>query len=413
MKSIHTWLAKQTRATLLALTTIAFVALTFSLFRVYANLAAGWHHRAAQAAAMEGDIPLAHRHLTQCLEEWPDDAEINFEMARLLRRDGEFASAGRFLTRAAALGWDSDAIKMEKTLLAAQTGDFRSSENTILRWARLGTDEQYLFLEVLIPQYLLRHDLDLALELLTTWIKKEPRNVRALLWLVEASERLRLPTQALDAAATAAEVAPDRADVRAKCGLLLLEYNRVVEARPHLERAVELDPADRAARIGLARCLHSLGESPAAVRLLDELLVDRPGDPEALGVRGLVALQSNHPEEAVQYLRQVLDQTPFDLEALNNMAAAWAALGQPNDAKIYLDRFESAKRDLAELQETTKAVAKEPRNPNLRYKAGTILLRNGQTEGGIRWLESALAENPGHEPTRKALAQARRSTAMH
>jgi tetratricopeptide (TPR) repeat protein len=413
MKSLRAWLANQTWATPKTLTAIAVVALAFSLFRVYASLSAGWHRRAAQAAAIQGVIPLAHRHLTHCLKEWPNDPEVNFDMARLLRRDGEYVSSGRFLTRAAALGWEPDAIKMEKTLLAAQTGDFRSSESTILRWARLGTDEQYLFLEVLIPQYLLRHDLDLALELLTSWTKKEPRNVRALLWLVEVCERLQLPTQALEAVAAAAEVAPDRADVRAKCGLLLLEYNRVVEARPHLERAVELDPSDRMARLGLARCRHSLGDSPAAVRLLDDMLADRPTDPEALGVRGWVALQSNHLTEAVQCLKQALEQTPFDLEALNNMAAAWNALGQPNDAKIYLDRFEAAKRDLAELQETTKAVAKEPRNPNLRYKAGTILLRNGQTEGGIRWLESALAENPAHEPSRKALAKARQSTGLH
>jgi predicted Zn-dependent protease len=143
------------------------------------------------------------------------------------------------------------------------------------------------------------------------------------------------------------------------------------------------------------------------------MLAERPTDPEALGVRGRVALQSNQLPEAVHYLKQALEQAPFDLEALNNMAAAWNALGQPNDAKIYLDRFEAAKRDLAELQETTKAVAKEPRNPNLRYKAGTILLRNGQIEGGIRWLESALAENPAHEPSRKALAKARQSTGLH
>ena len=174
MKSIQKWLAKQTRANPKTLTAIAMVALAFSLFRVYTSLSAGWHHRAAQAAAIQGDIPLAHRHLTNCLKVWPDNPEVNFDMARLLRRDGEYASAGRFLTRAAALGWEPDAIKMEKTLLAAQTGGFRSSENTILRWAQLGTDEQYLFLEVLIPQYLLRHDLDLALELLTTWTEKEP-----------------------------------------------------------------------------------------------------------------------------------------------------------------------------------------------------------------------------------------------
>jgi len=40
-----------------------------------------------------------------------------------------------------------------------------------------------------------------------------------------------------------------------------------------------------------------------------------------------------------------------------------------------------------------------------------ILLRNGHTEGGVRWIQSALAENPAHEPSRKALAALRPGSA--
>jgi tetratricopeptide (TPR) repeat protein len=328
-------------------------------------------------------------------------------MARAARRDGDYATAKRFLSRAQALGWEAGAIDMERTLLAAQTGDFRRNESHILAWARLGTEEQALFLEVLIPNYLLRHDLALALDLLTAWTEREPRNVRALLWLVEACDRLQLPDRATDAARAAAAAAPDRADVRTRCGLQLLQYNQVVEARPHLERAVELAPRDRVARLGLARCLFGLGDIPAAVRLLDDLLAERPDDPDVLGVRGRVALQSDRPAEAVQHLKRALDRAPSDLEALNSMAVALNALGQKAEAKTYMDRFEAAKKDLAELIKTTKAVADDPRNPDLRYRAGMILLHNGHTEGGVRWIQSALAENPAHEPSRKALAEVR------
>ena len=409
MGLIRTWLARQTRGTRRAVVTAAIAVLAFSGYRVYRAVVAASHYRATQTAAAREDLPSARRHLTACMAEWPDDGEVNFQMARAARRDGDYATAARFLTRAAALGWEADAIKMERILLAAQTGDFRRMESRILGWALLGTDEQPLFLEVLVPNYLLRHDLEQALHLLTTWTEREPRNVRALMWLVEACERLQLPVRAMDAARTAAAAAPDRADVRIKCGLLLLEYNQAVEARPHLERAVELAPGDRAGRLGLARSLHSLGETPAAVRLLDELLADRPEDPDVLAVRGTVALQSERPAEAVQYLKRVLDHAPSDLETLYSLAVAMNVLGQSDEAKAYLDRHEAAKKDLDELTETTKAVAKDPRNPDLRYKAGMILLRNGHTEGGVRWIQSALAENPTHEPSRKALATLRRS----
>ncbi len=413
MGLLRTWLTRQSRGTRLVVAAAAVAALAFCGFRIYRVASAMAHFRSAQLAAIQEDMPTARQHLRACLAVWPNDGEINFQMARAARRDGEYATARRFLTRAAALGWEADAIEMEKTLLAAQTGDFRRVEIRILAWAQLGTDEQSLFLEVLIPHYLLRHDLNRALDLLTGWTEREPRNVRALLWQAEACERLQMPEQAMNAVRAAAAAAPDRADVRTRCGLLLLEYNLAVEARPHLERAVELTPDERAARLGLARCLQVLGQTSAAIQLLDELLADRPDDPDVLGVRGRVALQAEKPTEAVVYLQRALERAPSDLEILNNLAVALNALGQTSAAKTYLERYETAKKDLAELAETTKAVAKDPRNPDLRYKAGMILLRNGHTEGGLRWIQSALAENPQHEPSRKLLAIVRTSSPGH
>jgi predicted Zn-dependent protease len=407
MGLIRTWLARRTRGTRLTIVAIAVALLAISGYRAYRTAAAASHFRVAQTAAVQNDFPATRRHLTACLAEWPNDSEVNFLMARAARRDCDYATAARFLTRAKTLGWATGAIQMESILLAGQTGDFRRTESRILQWALLGTDEQGLFLEVLIPNYLLRHDLAQALDLLTAWTEREPKNVRALLWLVETCERLQLPERAMNAARAAAAAAPDRADVRAKCGLILVEFNQMVEARPHLDRAVALAPEDRAARLGLARCLHALGETSAANRLLDELLANQPDDPDVLVARGMIALESERPAEAEHYLKRAVNRAPSDLEALYNLAVALKALGKADEAKTYLDRHQAAKKDLAELTETTKAVAKDPRNPDLRYRAGMILLRNGHTEGGLRWIQSALAENPAHEPSRKVLAATR------
>jgi predicted Zn-dependent protease len=401
---IRSWLTGRTPVTRLSIAAIAVAIVGFSGYRAYSSITAASHFRAAHAAAEANDFPAARRHLTACLAEWPNKGEVNFLMARAARRDGDYATAARFLARASALGWEAGAIEMERVLLAAQTGDFRRLEGRILQWAMLGTDEQSLFLEVLIPNYLLRHDLAKALDLLTGWTEREPHNARALLWLAETCERLQLPERAMNAARAAAAAAPDQPDARTKCGLILIEYNQMAEAQPHLERAVALAPDDRQAKLGLARCLHAAGDSAAAERVLDELLADRPDDPSALGVRGMVALQSDRPSEAVEFLKRALERSPSELEVLNTLAVAMNALGKSDEAKKYRDRYETAKKDLAELTLTTKAVAEDPRNADLRYKAGMILMRNGHTEGGLRWIQSALAENPAHEPSRKALA---------
>jgi hypothetical protein len=52
-------------------------------------------------------------------------------------------------------------------------------------------------------------------------------------------------------------------------------------------------------------------------------------------------------------------------------------------------------------------IGADPRNADLRYKAGVILCRNGHREIGAQWFQSALAEDPNHEPARRALNEAR------
>ena len=96
----------------------------------------------------------------------------------------------------------------------------------------------------------------------------------------------------------------------------MLDAIRIPSTRSHLERVLALAPGDRACRLGLARSLHALGETPAAVRLLDELLAKRPDDPDALRMRGMVALQSGRAAEAAPDLKRALERAPSDLETL-------------------------------------------------------------------------------------------------
>ena len=131
-------------------------------------------------------------------------------------------------------------------------------------------------------------------------------------------------------------------------------------------------------------------------------------DPAVLGFRGTVAVQAGDPAAAVQYLTRAVEKAPSDLEILYNLAAALDQAGRPEEAKKYRDRRAAAEKDLNDLSAITRAIAKDPRNADLRYQAGVILLRNGHPDGGVRWLQSALAENPAHEPSRKALAEAKR-----
>jgi thioredoxin-like negative regulator of GroEL len=79
-------------------------------------------------------------------------------------------------------------------------------------------------------------------------------------------------------------------------------------------------------------------------------------------------------------------------------------LGKKEEAQHVKDKLAKITEDLRLLDEATAKVAAAPKDPQWRYEAGAILLRNEQKEEGLRWLLSALEIDPRHAPTHAALA---------
>lgn len=87
------------------------------------------------------------------------------------------------------------------------------------------------------------------------------------------------------------------------------------EAMPLMERLRRDFPKELQVRLGLARALLGVeryGEAEAALR---EALAINPGDPEAVKVLAVLALRRGEKGRAEQYVRDVLEQDPFDAEA--------------------------------------------------------------------------------------------------
>jgi Tfp pilus assembly protein PilF len=59
---------------------------------------------------------------------------------------------------------------------------------------------------------------------------------------------------------------------------------------------------------------------------------------------------------------------------------------------------------LSRLRKVTRHIAETPHDPALRHEAGMIFLNSGQNKEGLRWLYSALQEDPGYQPTHEFLA---------
>jgi hypothetical protein len=67
--------------------------------------------------------------------------------------------------------------------------------------------------------------------------------------------------------------------------------------------------------------------------------------------------------------------------------------------------FKQMQQDLTRFNEIVLTeIAKRPTDPALHCELGQILLRSGQRDEGLRWLQSALQIDPGYAPARRALA---------
>ena len=116
--------------------------------------------------------------------------------------------------------------------------------------------------------------------------------------------------EARDILLQALEVMPDNADTLHALGLLETRTNNTDEALDYLRRAAELEEAGTRHRFVYAIALHDLGEPRAAISALEALVQNVPYDQDAL-----LALSNYHAElgerdKAAQYAQRLIRLSP-------------------------------------------------------------------------------------------------------
>ena len=405
MSRLRKWLARQPRPARVALAAGVVAVGLLGVYLGWTAVRAENRFRAALEAEERGDFPTARTLLGRCLMEEPTSGRFLFHAARVARRDGDFAPARKLLALARKGGWPDEAIDWELTLLRARTGEFEAVETRLRVAVKAAPDhpDADLIYEVLVPEYMARFRMSEAYHLLVPWVERRPRDLRLRLWTFDVARRMLLPQLAIDSAREAVAIAPDSPDARAKCGEILIENHQPAEAREHFEWLLARRPYDPTARFGLAKCLRELGDDSGAIRELTLLLRDHPDRAGYLAERGYVDLHAGRPAAARDWLKKAAEADPSSTDGLYNYALCLEQLGERDEAKKWRERHAQAEADLLELKEVTKRVAGEPKNPDLRHRAGELMLRNGHEWEGVRWVRSALAVEPRHAPSRKTL----------
>jgi tetratricopeptide (TPR) repeat protein len=387
----------------------------------------GRWERAARQAIAHRDFAGALSNLDRYLQSHPSDAAAHLLAARAARRSiepilpGAMDDVGRSTTAVPGaadalprfqhhlsayrrLGGSPDLAQLEEWLLRAQSGALTDVEEALKRLVDQDHPDTPLIFEALVKGYLLAYRLPEAEGCLKRWLDYQ-EDVQALLWHGWVRERLVGPKEGLVDYRRAVALDSDYQPARLWLAEALSTTAQPEEALDHYQLLLTQQPDNPAIRVGMAQCHRELNHLDEGRQLLDGVLADHPDHVAALLERGKLALHDEEkPAEALSFLERAAALAPHNYQVAFALAQALQQTGRADEARICRDRVQKIQADLQRLIDLTRAVGANPGDPQLRWEAGTILLRNGYDAQGLRWLQSALQYDPRHVPSHQALA---------
>jgi tetratricopeptide (TPR) repeat protein len=367
------------------------------------------HYRAATEALERRDFKGAEEHLAKCLEIWPDDAACQFLAARAARRAGDLDEAEKHLFACQHIEEATGVVsggdtKLEWALLQARRGQLLDVEPYLRARLREGHPDSLLILEVLSWELMWSGRYREAGDSLNQWLQRQPNDYEALVRRAWVAEHLFDMPSALKDYKAALAIDPKQDQVRLRVAEILVSTNRAAQAVEDLDLLRQHQPGNPAVLLCQVRCLRQLGKSAEAQQVLDNFLAAHPNEAPALSERGLLALEMGHPAEGEQLLRQAATRDPSNRQVNYNLYQCLQRLGKKDEAQRLAAKLAQAEAEVKRMDQLIRNVMRKPYDPTLRYEVGQIFLRNGFTEDGLRWLDTALKADPQHRPTHEALA---------
>lgn len=382
--------------------------------------------RAAQEAVKRHDFEQASRHIEAYLKAKPDKAEAHLLAAQVLRRavqprlggeDDDFgdaksargiASAGSFekadqhLRDYKRLGGVPELLLEERYLLRAQQGDLKEIEGELWAWVEHDHPDKALILEALAKGYVLTYRLQAAAQTLDRLlgIEESPQTLALRGWL---AFRYLKYDRAVELYRKVLELDPENEDAQLRLASILRISAKPQEALTHFEHLWERRPGDREVAFGLAETYLALGR-PEARPIIDEWLAEEPDNAFAMLLRAKVEWKDRHAANAEAWVRKSLAKRCWDREANQLLIQCLGQRGAKEELKEAQARLDNLEVEFGRLEDVTRLIVASREDPKLRWEAGALLICTGQPRGGVRWLRTALALDPQHQPTRQLLA---------
>jgi tetratricopeptide (TPR) repeat protein len=365
-----------------------------------------WYHlRAARSELERYHNPQAIRHLQVCMSVWPEDPDVLLLVARATRRARVYGDAEISLKKYQKLRGLDAACSFEQLLLSAER-QVDQVAGLCRRYVEKGHPETPLILEALTRGYLRQYQLPAARFCLDRWLQSQPDNPQALCLKGE----LYLDYQHARSAALvnyrrAVKLDPDHEEARLGLAVTLLEFKNFAEAAEHLQFLRQRQPDNLRVEVGLAECFHGMGQGDRAERLVEGVLERAPQFVPALVLRGRLALDRQQFAAAETWLRQAVRLDPSHHQARYNLVLCLHHNRKDREERRHRRRLDQMEKALKRFHTiVTRDLLRRPNDPALHYTLGRLLLRSGHRQEGLRWLQSALRQDPNYAPARRALA---------
>ncbi len=131
-------------------------------------------------------------------------------------------------------------------------------------------------------------------------------------------------------------------------------------------------------RLAQATELHQSGELDRARSIYHDFLTEQPEHPEALHLLGVIALQQQHAQHAIDLMDRAIALAPERSDFVSNRGLAWQALGQHQHA----------------LRDFARAAALDPASASAHYNLGTAQQYLQQYALALQSYDRALALAP-------------------
>jgi predicted Zn-dependent protease len=364
-----------------------------------------WHHRrAAKQAAERGDFQQAWLEIAAPLEVWPGDPHTHFLAARYARRADRLRDADQHLNICQNLEGVTPENGFEGALLRAQQGALTEVENALHSRVINKDPDTVLIFEALAKGYIVVYRLNDAMICLGQLLEQDPDHGPALVMrgrILNAAERALL---AIEDFRRAVKLYPTRDDWRQELAELLMEHHFPNEALPLLQDLRTRSSAPEVL-LDLARAWRQTGEPEQAHQVLIELLAAHPNHADGLAEKGQLAKEAGHADAAEPLLREAYRLDPTSYHIGYSLYECLGTLGKKVEAAALLDELLKRKSGLARVQRIALELTKVGKSATLRHEAGATCMRLSIEDEGLRWLLSALQDDPDHGPTHLALAE--------